>query len=146
MRRRKNNNKKVIILIAVVIAVVLIVVLIASLVNKSKKPTDDSQNEEQNIVRDLPDTKYSDMTVNNVQMEYLKQNNETMVSMTINNTTNRKVVNERVTALLLNESGEVLDKMNTFIDSLDINEQYNISVIFKGDLTSTTHIVLQEQK
>ncbi len=146
MRRRKNNNKKVIILIAVVIAVVLIVVLIASLVNKSKKPTDDSQNEEQNIVRDLPDTKYSDMTVNNVQMEYLKQNNETMVSMTINNTTNRKVVNERVTALLLNESGEVLDKMNTFIDSLDINEQYNISVIFKGDLTSTTQIVLQEQK
>ena len=86
------------------------------------------------------------MTVNNVQMEYLKQNNETMVSMTINNTTNRKVVNERVTALLLNESGEVLDKMNTFIDSLDINEQYNISVIFKGDLTSTTQIVLQEQK
>ena len=146
MRRRKNKNKKVIILIAVVIAVVLIVVLIASLVNKSKKPTDDSQNEEQNIVRDLPDTKYSDMTVNNVQMEYLKQNNETMVSMTINNTTNRKVVNERVTALLLNESGEVLDKMNTFIDSLDINEQYNISVIFKGDLTSTTQIVLQEQK
>lgn len=146
MRRRKNNNKKVIILIAIVIAVVLIVVLIASLVNKSKKPTDDSQNEEQNIVRDLPDTKYSDMTVNNVQMEYLKQNNETMVSMTINNTTNRKVVNERVTALLLNESGEVLDKMNTFIDSLDINEQYNISVIFKGDLTSTTQIVLQEQK
>lgn len=146
MRRRKNNNKKVIILIAIVIAVVLIVVLIASLVNKSKKPTDDSQNEEQNIVRDLPDTKYSDMTVNNVQMEYLKQNNETMVSMTINNTTNRKVVNERVTALLLNESGEVLDKMNTFIDSLDINEQYNITVIFKGDLTSTTQIVLQEQK
>lgn len=146
MRRRKNNNKKVIISIAIVIAVVLIVVLIASLVNKSKKPTDDSQNEEQNIVRDLPDTKYSDMTVNNVQMEYLKQNNETMVSMTINNTTNRKVVNERVTALLLNESGEVLDKMNTFIDSLDINEQYNISVIFKGDLTSTTQIVLQEQK
>ena len=146
MRRRKNNNKKVIILIAVVIAVVLIVVLIASLVNKSKKPTDDSQNEEQNIVRDLPDTKYSDMTVNNVQMEYLKQNNETMVSMTINNTTNRKVVNERVTALLLNESGEVLDKMNTFIDSLDINEQYNISVIFKGDLTSTTQILLNEQK
>ena len=146
MRRRKNNNKKVIILIAIVIAVVLIVVLIASLVNKSKKPTDDSQNEEQNIVRDLPDTKYSDMTVNNVQMEYLKQNNETMVSMTINNTTNRKVVNERVTVLLLNESGEVLDKMNTFIDSLDINEQYNISVIFKGDVTSTTQIVLQEQK
>lgn len=146
MRRRKNNNKKVIILIAIVIAVVLIVVLIASLVNKSKKPTDDSQNEEQNIVRDLPDTKYSDMTVNNVQMEYLKQNNETMVSMTINNTTNRKVVNERVTVLLLNESGEVLDKMNTFIDSLDINEQYNISLIFKGDLTSTTQIVLQEQK
>lgn len=146
MRRRKNNNKKVIILIAIVIAVVLIVVLIASLVNKSKKPTDDSQNEEQNIVRDLPDTKYSDMTVNNVQMEYLKQNNETMVSMTINNTTNRKVVNERVTVLLLNESGEVLDKMNTFFDSLDINEQYNISVIFKGDVTSTTQIVLQEQK
>lgn len=146
MRRRKSNNKKLIIIVAIIIAIILAIVLIVSLVNKKKKPQEDISGEEQNIVRELPDTKYSDMTVNNVQMEYLKDNDETMVSMTINNTTNRSIENERLTALLLNEDGEVLNSINTFIDSLDINEQYNISVIFKGDLTSTTQIVLQEQK
>lgn len=145
MRRRKKNNKKVIIILAIIIAVIIAIVLIVNVVKRSKKPNEDVPNDEQNIVRELPDTKYSDMTVNNVQMEYLKENNETMVSMTINNTTKRNVVNERLTALLLNEDGEVLNSINTFIDSLAINDQYNISVIFKGDLTSTTQIVLQEQ-
>lgn len=44
----------------------------------------------------------------------------------------------------------MMDKLSgqteTYIQSLNPNDEYNISVILKGDLTSTTQIRLQEAK
>lgn len=142
-RVRKKNKVKIIIGISIV--VLLVVILIVVLVRKGKTKEPDDTIEENNIVYELPDTKYSNMTVSNIQMEYLKNNNETMVSMQINNTTARKVVNEHLKVLLLNENGEVLRNTETYIAELGVNEQYVISVILKGDLTSTTQILLQEK-
>ena len=84
------------------------------------------------------------MKVTDVEMEYLKNNNETMVSMIINNTTENTVDKESLTAMLLDKDGNTLGQTRTYIEHLAPGEQYSISVILKGDLTATTQILLQK--
>ena len=78
-------------------------------------------------------------------MEYLKNNNETMVTMSIYNTTSNKVKDENLDAILIGPDGNVLGKIQTFIKKLDVNEQYDISVVLKGDLTSAQQIKLEKK-
>ena len=81
----------------------------------------------------------------NIQMEYLKNNNETMVTMSIYNTTSKKVEDENLDAILIGPDENVLGTIQTYIQKLDVNEQYDISVILKGDLTSATQIKLEKK-
>ena len=85
------------------------------------------------------------MQVKNIRMEYLKNNNETMVTMSIYNTTSNKVKDENLDAILIGPDGNVLGKIQTFIKKLDVNEQYDISVVLKGDLTSAQQIKLEKK-
>ena len=85
------------------------------------------------------------MQVKNIRMEYLKNNNETMVTMSIYNTTSNKVKDENLDAILIGPDGNVLGKIQTFIKKLDVNEQYDISVVLKGDLTSAQQINLEKK-
>ena len=85
------------------------------------------------------------MEVKYVQMEYLKDNDETMVSFQIDNTTNLKVTNEMMNVLFINDNGEVLGTMQTQIDELDPGDQTNVSLIYKGDITATTVIKLEKE-
>lgn len=140
--KRKLRKGKVIVTIIAAIAVIALIVGIVLFV-KSKIGGAGSQ-EEVNDVYELPDVTYSEMQVTDVEMEYLKNNNETMVSMIINNTTENTVSQESLTAILLNEKGETVGQTRTYIESLAPGEQYSISVVLKGDLTSTTQIKLQK--
>ena len=78
-------------------------------------------------------------------MEYLKDEDKTMVSLSINNTTDQKVEDERLEAILIGADENVLGSMETWIQSLDVGEQYNISVILNGDLTATQLIKLEKK-
>lgn len=147
---RKIKKGKIIAVLAVAVIIVIAVVLVVKFVNKD---TDDGkggsgaagqQTQEQAVVYDLPDVTYSDMQVTDIEMEYLEDNNETMVSMIINNTTENQVENESLTAYLIDANGETVGQTRTFISSLAPGAQYSITVILKGNLTTTKQIKLQK--
>lgn len=151
MREEKRKIKKGKI-IAVAVALVVIVVAVVLVVKFMDKDTEDSkkgttgnaQQQTEDVTYDLPDITYSDMQVTDIEMEYLEDNNETMVSMLINNTTETAVENESLTAYLIDANGETVGQTRTYISSLAPGGQYSISVILKGNLTSTTQIKLQK--
>lgn len=146
---RKIKKGKIIAVLAAVVVIVIAVVLVVKFVNKDtedgKKPgASGQQSQEQAVVYDLPDVTYSEMQVTDIEMEYLEDNNETMISMIINNTTENQVENESLTAYLIDANGETVGQTRTFISSLAPGAQYSITVILKGNLTSTKQIKLQK--
>lgn len=140
---RKGKKTLGIILISIVVLIIVIVaiVMIVRKVNEGSEPTDQEQ---QQTAIPLPDTTYSDMQVSNIYMEYLDEQDQTMVSMSILNTTQTAVENESLDAILVGADGEVLGQMQTWIQSLGVGEQYDISVILNGNLTATQSIQLQK--
>ena len=127
-----------IIVIAIIIAIVLIVTKVVN------KKSDDTQTGNEESVISLPDTTYSDMQVNNIYMEYLADQDKTMVSMSILNTTTQTVEDESLNAILVGDNENVLGQMETWIQSLSAGEQYDISVILNGNLTGTKLIKLEK--
>ena len=114
-------------------------------VRKNNKPS--TPTEEDNQVIALPKTTYSGMEVSNIYMEYLKDNNETMITMTVTNTTSEDIKNEVFNTILIGGEENVLGQMGyTTISNLDVGEQHNISVIYKGDLTGTKQIKLEKMQ
>ena len=143
MKKMRKGKKMLIICIILIIAIIAAIFIINNVVNKG--PGKD-RNENENQVIQLPETTYSDMEVKNLQMEYLKNNNETMVSMEIHNTTNHKVEDENLDVYLVDSDEQVLGQILTSIDVLGVGEQYNISVVLHGDLTTTTRVKLVKRE
>lgn len=148
MREEKRQIKKgKIAVVAVAILVVIIaIVLVVKFINKDSEggKGKGQQQKQEAVVYELPDVTYSDMQVTDIEMEFLEDNNETMVSMIINNTTDRQVENESLTAYLIDANGETVGSTKTFIASLAPGAQYSITVILKGNLTTTTQVRLQK--
>ena len=69
-------------------------VVIVNIVNK--QPETPQEPEEVQQVIQLPETTYNNMEVKNVQMEYLKDNDETIVKMELHNTTENVLENEKI--------------------------------------------------
>ena len=141
MRKVGKGKKMLGMLLVAIIAIVILVVAVVLIVRNVNK--DKTQEEPQQTVVALPDTSYKSMEVTNVSMEYLDSQDETMVSMSILNTTDNPVENESLNAILVGADGEVLGQMQTWIQSLAVGEQYDISVILNGNLTGTQAIQLQ---
>lgn len=144
--KRKIRKGKVILTILSIIILIAVIVIVALFVKNRDKTKQGGSGDEQQIseVYQLPDVTYSEMKVTDIEMEYLKNNNETMVTMIINNSTENKVEKEWLTAVLLDKDGNKLGETRTYIEGLEPGQQYSISVILKGDLTATTQIQLQK--
>lgn len=146
-KREKRKIKKGKIVAIGIILLIIVAIIIFMIINKkddTKTENKPGESAKEEVVYNLPDVTYSDMQVTNVEMEYLADNNETMVSFIINNTTANLVENESLTAYLIDGNEEVVGQTKTYIASLAPGEQYSISVILKGNLTSTTQIKLQK--
>ena len=143
MKKMRKGKKMLLIGLAVLVAIIAIVLIVMLVKKQPEKPEVPGETQK---VYQLPETTYSNMEVKNIVMEFLKNNNETMVSMEIHNTTENKVEDESLTAILLDKDGNVLGQMPTWIQLLDVGEQYEISVVLKGDLTATTQIKLVEKE
>ena len=143
MRRTRNRNKwkKLLLPIGAIIIIIIVIAIIVINVNKEKTPNvpDDGQE-----VYQLQDTTYNGLEITNVMMEYLPNNNETMITFQINNVSTQKVEQEQVQTLLVNGNGEIIGKILTLISSLDVGKQQNSSVVLKGDLTSTTQMKIEK--
>ena len=141
MRKARKGKKMLGILLIAIIAIIIVVVAIILIVRKVSE--NQTPEDPQQTVVALPDTTYKSMEVTDVSMEYLDSQDQTMVSMSILNTTDTPVENESLNAILVGADGEVLGQMQTWIQSLAVGEQYDISVVLKGNLTGTQSIQLQ---
>lgn len=139
MKKIRKGKKMLIILFVAIIIVIAAIFIIKDIVHKT--PGGETPEETPQIIA-LPETTYSDMEVKNIEMEFLKNNNETMVTMEIHNTTENSVEKENLDAILIGSDENVLGKIQTYIKKLEPGEQYDISVILKGDLTAATQIKL----
>ncbi len=142
MKKVRKGKKMLMFATIIVIAIIIAIVLIVTKVVNKK--SDDTQTGNEESVISLPDTTYSDMQVNNIYMEYLADQDKTMVSMSILNTTTQKVEDESLNAILIGDNENVLGQMETWIQSLSAGEQYDISVILNGNLTGTKLIKLEK--
>ena len=147
MKKIRKGQKKILIMLLAIIVAVIVTVLIVKNINK-EPGTQDPQIEYEPIIQ-LPSITYSGMEVKNIQVKFLKDNDdgkgETVLSMEIHNTTEKKVVNEKFTAVLLGPDEEILGQMPTSITELGVGEQFNTQVILDGDLTAVKQIKLIER-
>ena len=143
--RKVRKGKKILIIILIAIIVIVAAAIIITKIVKKEPETPSTPVAEQQVIT-LPETKTnSGMDVQNVYMEYLKDNNETMITMRITNTTSQKVKDESFNAVLIGPDDNILGSMPTGTNvDLDVGEQCEISVIYKGDLTSTQKIKLEK--
>ena len=141
--KKMRKGKKMLLFLIIAIIVIIAAILIINLV-RNVKPGPQVPEEKEQIIK-LPETTYSNMEVKNINMQYLKDNDETIVEMEIHNTTDVKVEDEDLDAILIGPNEEILGQLPTYIQSLDVGEQYNISVIMKGDLTQAKLIKLMEK-
>ena len=131
--KKVRKGKKMLILISIAIILIIVATLIIIKVVHKKGKTPETPVEETQQVIQLPETTYSSMQVKNIR------------TMSIYNTTSNKVKDENLDAILIGPDGNVLGKIQTFIKKLDVNEQYDISVVLKGDLTSAQQIKLEKK-
>ena len=141
MKKTRKGKKMLRILLIAVIAIIVVVVAIILIVRRVNEEA--TPEEPQQTVVALPDTSYKSMEVTDVSMEYLDSQDQTMVTMSILNTTDTPVENESLNAILVGADGEVLGQMQTWIQSLAVGEEYDISVVLNGNLTGTQSIQLQ---
>ena len=144
-RRMREEQKKTIKLPAIILVLILIlvIVLIVVFIKKPKNKQEPVQTTEMAGIA-LDDTTYENMQVGNISMEYLEDNDQTMISMTIFNTTSNKIVDENLNAILLDENGGEVSRIETFIKELNPSEEYDISVVLSGNLTQTKNIKLEK--
>ena len=142
--KKVRKGKKMLISLIAIVAIIVVVFAIVAITKAVKKNKENQSQEGQETAISLPDTTYSDMEVKNIYMEYLKDEDKTMVSMSILNTTDKKVEDESLNAILIGSDENVLGQMQTWIQSLDVGEQYDISVILNGNLTGTKVVKLEK--
>ena len=142
--KKVRKGKKMFISLIAIVAIIVVVFAIVAITKAVKKNKENQSQEGQETAISLPDTTYSDMEVKNIYMEYLKDEDKTMVSMSILNTTDTKVEDESLNAILIGSDENVLGQMQTWIQSLDVGEQYDISVILNGNLTGTKVVKLEK--
>lgn len=143
MKKVRKGKKMLITFIAIIIAIVVIITIVV--VNKNKKgKTEDPTQEEEQVVPLPETTTESGMDAQKIYMEYLKDQDRTMVTMRIINNTSKKVADEEFNAILIDGDENVLGQMRTGTNTdLDVGEECEISVIYKGNMTATQRIKLE---
>ena len=142
MKKMRKGKKMLLIGLIAIIAIIVIVFVIKFIGDKiPEQPV----NPQESPIVQLPETTYSDMEVRNIVMEYRKDRDETVVSMDIYNTTQKKVEKQHFDAVLIGPDDEILGQKRTYIQSLEVGEQHGVTVVYSGDLTSTKLIKLLEK-
>lgn len=143
---KKNRiGQKILLILIIVIIVIILTILAIKIVNKSPKleesPGIEETPQEEPMIQ-LPETEYNGMEVRKVQMEYLENNDETIIIMKIQNTTSSKVENEKFDILWIGPDEKILGKLESSIESLEVDEELDLNVILSGDLTETKEVKL----
>ena len=93
---------------------------------------------------ELPETTTeAGLEAQNISMEYLADNDQTMITMRVINNTSAKVPDEEFNAILIDGDDNVLGQLRTGTNTdLDVGEECEISVIYRGDMRATKRVKL----
>ena len=147
----KKQNKVLIILI--VILLIILISIVAAFLVENKKNQNATIDENTNITPNdaetemsLPNTKYKELEVTDIAMEYFPDNDETAVTMTINNNTEDTVENEVFNTILTGKNGEILGQIeDTAIALVYAGSKEQVTIVYSGNLTSAKGIKLEEK-
>lgn len=145
MKKIRKGKKLLIILLISIVIVIAAIFIIRGIIKHQSKGPEETPTEQEQIIP-LPELTYSGMEVKDIYMEYLKEDGKTMVTMEITNTTSKKVEKEHFDAILIDADGNILGKLPTYIESIEVGEQISVSVVYKGDLTATKQIKLEKKQ
>ena len=145
MKKVRKGKKMMITLIIAIVAIIAVICIIVNIVKSKKGKTEDNNQVQEEQVVSLPETTTeSGMDAQNISMEYLKDNDQTMITMRITNNTSSKVSDEEFNTILIGPDDNVLGQMITGTNTdLDVGEECEISVIYRGDMTATQRIKLE---
>ena len=143
MKKMRKGKKMLLIMLVAIIAIIAIAIII-NLVKKEPSTPGGSEIQYEPVVQ-LKETTYSVMEVKNIQAKYLKDNNETVLSMNIHNTTTEKVENNNYIAILIGPNEEILGQMDSVIPSIDVGQEINTQVVYDGDFSAVKQIKLIEK-
>ena len=144
MKKMRKGKKMLVSLIFAIIIIVVAVVLITKIVNKNKNKSNSEVQEEQQVVSLPETTTETGLDAQNIYMEYLKDNDQTMITMRVVNNTSSKITDEEFNAILIGPDENVLGQLRTGTNTdLDVGDECEISVIYKGNMTSTQRIKLE---
>ena len=145
MRKVRKGKKMMITFIIAIIAIIAVICIIVNIVKSKKKKADETETQQAEQIVSLPETTTeSGMDAQGIYMEYLKNNDQTMITMRITNNTSKKVTDEQFNAILIGEDENVIGQMITGTNTdLDVGEECEISVIYRGDMTATQRIKLE---
>lgn len=143
MKKVRKGKKMLLTLIAAIIAIAIIVTIVV-VVKKNKKGQETPAEEQQQVVSLPETTTESGMDAQRIYMEYLADQDRTMVTMRITNNTSKTVTDEEFNAILIGPDENVLGQMRTGTNTdLAVGEECEISVIYKGNMMSTERIKLE---
>ena len=145
MKKVRKGKKMMITLIIAIVAIIAVICIIVNIVKSKKGKSEDNNQVQEEQVVSLPETTTeSGMDAQNISMEYLKDNDQTMITMRITNNTSSKVSDEEFNTILIGPDDNVLGQMITGTNTdLDVGEECEISVIYRGDMTATQRIKLE---
>lgn len=146
--RRAKRGKKVKKIIAIVILLALIITGIVALainLSKNNNNTEEANNTvvEENVYK-LPNTEYAGMEVTHNQVEYLKYNNQTVVTIRIKNTSGNATEFQAVKVIFYDKEGNELTTSMTTIKELEVDEELENSMILSGDFSSIAEIKIEK--
>ena len=135
--KKVRKGKKMLITFMVAVVVLIIAIIIIVNVTKNKKNNKPSDEE-------LPETTTeAGLEAQNISMEYLADNDQTMITMRVINNTSAKVPDEEFNAILIDGDDNVLGQLRTGTNTdLDVGEECEISVIYRGDMRATKRVKL----
>lgn len=144
MKKVRKGKKMLLTMIIAIVVIIAAILIIVKVVNNNKNK-DNQEPEQQEQVVELPETTTaSGLDAQNISMEYLKDQDRTMITMRITNNTSEAINDEDFNAILIGPDENVLGQMRTGTNTnLEVGEQCEISVIYKGNMTATQRIKLE---
>lgn len=143
MRRQRKSKKIRIIAIGLIIAI-LVIALIVVLVTKSgnNQPEQDKNTVEEGnpSVYKLPSTSYKGVEVTNIELEYRKELNQTILTMMMKNASDSKIEGQLVDAVFYDKDNIELLRASTVIEPMEVGGESSTSIILTGDFSTINKV------
>lgn len=134
MKKRKLNKKRVIFAIILLLAIFAIITTIIILTANGTKRI--------NGIKISSEVK--NLKPQNINIHYDQEKNETKITITIANKSNKVVERETINVMLLDEQDAPIAGMQTYIQKLEAKGEKDVTLTLLGDLTKIKSVAFEK--